>query len=297
MNYGELTVQVSGGLGNQMFQYAAARGLALEFNKKLIVDAGSAFKRDRVYNRTFALQRFDLKATVLEKDSLGPYLAYKLHRTFRGDFPGVTHGCFFNFISEMFPSEGLKYLPNLQLLQGRDYCMFGYWQSENYFKSYASQIRSELQLPMPDTKKVRDLGSSMGENDSVAVGIRLYEESPNPMAHSSNGAGLDLKRLRGLLTTLHRESTSRSFYVFCTHKPAFFDELFYGLDVHYVIPEFGYSDELEALWLFSQCKSHVITNSSFYWWGAWLASDLSKVVYAQDNFINKDSIPADWVRF
>ena len=62
------------------------------------------------------------------------------------------------------------------------------------------------------------------------------------------------------------------FFIFCSHRSSLLDGLRLPGKVTYVTPDDGFEGTIEGLWLMTQCRHHIITNSSFYWWGAWLSS-------------------------
>ncbi len=297
MSNGKLIVQLSGGLGNQMFQYAAGKALALKYDKDLFVDALTGFARDKIYQRSFDLEVFPIKAKILKRRNFFLEVTRKMQKKVDPKLYGVKHGLCQNVIVEMPPICGLRYLSNIKLSKNKNYRMYGYWQSEKYFEDYVSIMQNEFVLPEPDSVRVQSLGSKLMKSNSVAVGIRLYEESPNPNAHSSNGLPLDLASIREKMICISQVEKNVEFYVFCTHKAQIFESVFQGLNVRYMVPETGVGDQLDALWLFSLCRTHIVTNSSFYWWGAWLAHDNSSKVYVKDNFINEDCIPCHWESF
>ena len=68
-----------------------------------------------------------------------------------------------------------------------------------------------------------------------------------------------------------------------------------------ITAENGFDDSINTLWLLSQCKHHVMTNSTFYWWGAWLSNckhyKSKQLIYVYKNFFNKNAIPKNWITF
>ena len=72
-------------------------------------------------------------------------------------------------------------------------------------------------------------------------------------------------------------------------------------DTSYVTHDNGYCGSVPRPWLLTQCRHHIMTNSSYYWWGAWLSRGVhggtNQTVFAADNFINTDSYPPEWEQF
>jgi hypothetical protein len=69
----------------------------------------------------------------------------------------------------------------------------------------------------------------------------------------------------------------------------------------FVTPDEGFEDAVDTLWLLSKCKHHVFTNSTFYWWGAFLSSNNFEIdqqhIYAADNFLNQNIYFDNWHKF
>jgi hypothetical protein len=86
------------------------------------------------------------------------------------------------------------------------------------------------------------------------------------------------------------------FFVFCSHHSPILSELNLPDSTTFVTPDEGYEGTIECLWLLAQCKHHIFTNSSYYWWGAWLSQGVysanfqSQYIFAADNFINHDGL-------
>lgn len=302
----KLVVQLSGGLGNQMFQYAAARSLSHSNNMELVLDNWSGFVRDFQYSRSFALSKFNVEgrfSTTLER---APFWVQRLLKKLisadqRQPLVSELFGCILN---EGPLSNGRrKYLPLLNtdpILTSK--WLNGYWQSDKYFSNIEALVLKELTPPNPVNDQVSELGNRMQNENSVAVCIRLYEESNNPLHHCGDGVIKSADVVRKVLNSIQEKLDVDCFYFFCSHQADYLDHLSEGVPAYFVTPENGYQSELDSLWLMSKCNHHVITNSSFYWWGAWLA-DMSNIrnndrlVYCADNFINMDSIRESWNTF
>ena len=88
-----------------------------------------------------------------------------------------------------------------------------------------------------------------------------------------------------------------NFYIFCTKNDKFLDKLELPKNTMRITAENGFADAVNTLWLLSRCKHHVITSSTFYWWGAWLSSKIyqaNKQIIYSDDLDNLDGLPIDW---
>lgn len=306
MNEKKLVVQLSGGLGNQMFQYAAGRSFALANNMELVLDDWSGFARDFQYRRSYALSAFDVQGRRATRVERMPFWIQRLVKRWRSpDRDGaISSGLLGYLLEEGSLDDGSRrYLPEVTSgLFSKSTWLNGYWQSDKYFSDLFPTIRSELSPPAPDEGPVAELGEKMRRQNSAAICIRLYEESSNPLHHCRGGVTKSPETVRHVIDKMMAELNLECLYLFCSHNADYLKTLAEGLPVYFVTPENGYSSELETLWLMAQCRHHLITNSSFYWWGAWLADmnwagEGQRVVYCSDNFINVDSIRCEWRRF
>lgn len=291
---------MSGGLGNQMFQYALGRAIAISQKRDLVLDTWSGFVRDKLYKRTYALSLLNVqarRATQLERLPLWLYrLKDKLMMGKKNMLPTRFLGHTFYVESRFFFDSRLV---SHRVPSGSWYV--GYWQSPKYFQSCEAQIRNELTPPTPSDKKVLALAELIHASESIALGIRLYEEATDPAAHSLTRLLKTPEEIREVVQRLKTQLPNGRILVFSTHRSAFLEQLGLPEDTIYVTPDDGYADTLACLWLLTRCKHHIFTNSSYYWWGAWLSQANYKkedqLIYAADNFINVDGLCDHWQRF
>jgi hypothetical protein len=292
-------LHLEGGLGNQLFQYAAARALAVQLGADLYIDPSTGFSFNNRYRRRPELPGFLFNDKNMSLNQRIPFIILRcfplkrfsaVKRVFHTVFPYF----YFEHSFEYTPAPvALDFYPNIW--------MFGYWQSECYFKQQEKVIRSELCPPIPLATRFRRLGERMRRRNSVAVGIRLYEETDKPEAHCRDGKLKSPSEVSAAIERLQSMYENLYFYVFCTHKSAFISELQLPCNTMVLTPDMGYTDARDTLWLLSQCRHHVLTNSSFFWWGAWLSSShyasSNQVILAADNFMNRDSLCSNWLPF
>lgn len=291
-----IILRLSGGIGNQMFQYATARALAKRSDGELVLDSWSGFVRDRVYKRSYELSKLPVRARLARPLERLPFWTNQLHeKLLKRSATAPLFGPFLHETEQRFMPE---------LVDGAHptpVWMTGYWQSPRYFAGAEGEIASELTPPTPDQGQFRSLGKRMQSGHSVAIGVRLYEESATPEAHSNNGTVKTPDEINGAISELASQVPDAQFYVFCTHLSKTLKALDFPTRPMYVTPEAGFDGAIENLWLLSQCRHHIFTNSTFYWWGAWLSERASTgddpFIFAADNFINDDGLPDHWRRF
>ncbi|MEK6756948.1 MAG: hypothetical protein AABZ02_12415, partial [Bacteroidota bacterium] len=137
-------VKLYGGLGNQLFQYATARSLALQSDSLLKLDASTGFEGD-FYKRRYSLNHFN----IVENFASPQEIAASRHIREKH----------FHFDPEVCTLRGDVYLD-------------GYWQSQKYFKPVQDVIREELSVRQPLEGVNRKIADEMAETNSVCIHFR-----------------------------------------------------------------------------------------------------------------------------
>lgn len=294
-----LTVYLNGGLGNQMFQYAAGRAMALRNGADLVLDTWSGFVRDYQYRRHYELDALPVQARQATVGERLPIWLYRLENKLHPP-PFDTNQK--RMYGQFFVENKFRFLPEISTTSiSKKAWLVGYWQSPLYFAKYAVTLRIELMPPAPTASKFLELGAAIRDADSVALGVRLYEESTDPAVHARGGKIKSTSDINQAIERLRAQRPSAKFFVFCTHRSQALLELKLPENTVFATHDDGYEGTIERLWLLSQCRHHIFTNSSYYWWGAWLSQSLheheKQLVFAADNFINEDGLCANWERF
>lgn len=292
---------LTGGIGNQMFQYATARALALRTGAELVLDSWSGFVRDFQYHRSYELNYLPIQARVATPLERAPIWLFRGENRIRGInqnlFQRRIYGNFIVETEKRFFDEILRYHHEVVAW------LCGYWQSPLYFQDYKETLSAELMPPRPTQKRFLDIAQILRKTESVALGIRLYEESTNPPIHSKDGVMKSVAEVNAAIARLLVLQPSAKLVLFCTHRSPILSELNLPDSTVFLTHDDGYEGTIERLWLLTQCKHHIFTNSSFYWWGAWLSqrfyssTDQSQHIFAADNFINQDGVCAEWEKF
>jgi len=297
--HSRVVVRLGGGLGNQMFQYAAARATALRVQSELVLDISSGFSRDRVYERSFELDAFPIAGRSASRLERLPFLLGDGFRKVQlASNPGIHRRPWGTIVLD----ENRNFGEDIQIAASKgSIWMQGYWQSPNYFADQEQIIRFELMPPKPDLSVVQRMGEAMRSRPSLAVGIRLYEESAVPTAHMSDGQFKSASDIGIAVTKMAQTLNDPKIFVFCTHKSSLLSSINWPSEPVFVIADQGYSNSVNSLWLLTQARHHLFTNSSYYWWGAWLSganyADGSQNIVASNNFYNRDTLVKSWGRF
>lgn len=277
-----LIAQVKGGLGNQLFIYAAARAISLNNGVPLFLDVFTGYRGDR-FNRRFLLDEFNISASISREYSpycfFGmktiPLLLSKINRLLPIKKRYVIREQYPKFDPEMLqPGLSSTYL-------------IGYWQSYLYFSQIASQIKEELVLKSPLDMKNIQMGKEILSSESVSVHIR--------QGNLSNKLSEDYYRLA--VQIINSKVKNPRYFVF-SDSPESAAKLSAILPKQQTIVGINSDQEsYKDLWLMSRCRHHIIANSTFSWWGGWLSDNERKVVVAPESIqkFNADILPPDWI--
>lgn len=286
-----IITKLLGGLGNQMFQYATGRTLALANGCELKLDT-SAFDR-YVIHSGYALGTFNIVAGIASPAEVG-----KLAGSTRKIPRMVLHKLGVQG-ERYFREKSFDFDPALLERQAPVY-IEGYWQSYKYVEKFAEKIRSELTPSQPPQGENQRLAQSIAQENSVSVHIRRGDYVSNQVASSVHGfVGLAYYDLA--LERISREIESPHFFVFSDDLPWARENLKVPGDVTFVDHNSGLA-AYEDMRLMSLCKHHVMANSSFSWWAAWLGWAPGKKVFYPANWFssklhNVSSLnPPAWIR-
>lgn len=281
------TVELSGGLGNQMFQYALGRSLSLRHGANLLLDTRLV---DADPQRSFALSQFHIVGEAANLPPLRKRGRWEARaRRLLGRLPiyGAQRERAFPFNPRV-----LELRPPVRLV--------GYWQTERYFADVEPILRGDFQLAIPLAASTGKLAELIGERNAVSVHVRRGDYVTNPVANAYHGTCSPEWYAKAKLAL--EERVTRPAYVLFSDDPDWVRKNLpeFG-DALFVDPEADRSDA-EDQYLMSLCRHHIIANSSFSWWGAWLNARADKVVIAPKVwFLHKgsdtrDLIPGGWTK-
>lgn len=267
-----IVTRILGGLGNQLFAYAAARRLALMNGAELLLDDVSGFARDHEYLRHCQLDHFSIpcrKATPAERleplSRLRRYLMRIINRwrTFE--------------TRSYIQQEGIDFDSRLLALKPRGTVYLeGYWQSEQYFKDVESVIREELRIIPPKDEINREIAERIRDCQAVAIHVRFFD-APQELG-VNNAPGDYYARAVARMETLAPDA---HYFVFSDQPASAYDRIPLPVDrITLVSHNQGDENAYADLWLMTQCQHFIIANSTFSWWGAWLSGRAGKRVVA-----------------
>lgn len=281
-----IVTRIHGGLGNQMFQYAAGRRASISAGVPLGIDLTAMADYDK---RIYGLDQFVLTPNARPVDgsafSKGRGLVHlwrKITKTYRDrrekGFP--------------FDPDVLNLKPPARLI--------GYWQSEKYFADVTGTIRSDFALVRPMASERQAVLNRISACNSISVHVRRGDYVSVPKYASVFGTCAP-EWYRRAVDIASEGVTDVVFFVFSDDVQWAKENLDLPGRVEWVEPLPDKRDA-EDLYLMAACRAHVIANSSFSWWGAWLdPREESRVVapsrwFLSGDFDARDLVPERWIR-
>lgn len=286
--------QVIGGLGNQMFQYAAGRAMSILYNVPLHLDVGDfegytlhqGFELARVFSCPITL------ATAQEVRSLLDWQSSRLARRI------LTQPPLHAFRNRNFVVEPhFHYWPGIRNLKPPIY-LTGYWQSQRYFLDAEQAIRTDFTFRQPLSSCNLATAAEISSANAVSLHIRRGDYVSNPTTKATHGI-CQLDYYEAAVNTIANQVEAPYFFIFSDDMDWVRDKLKIPFPCKYVDQNQG-TESYNDMRLMSLCQHHIIANSSFSWWGAWLNPSPSKLVIAPKKWFahtknnTRDLIPLDW---
>ena len=287
----KLIVRLKGGLGNQLFCYAAARRLAWFNNADLVLDAVTGFKYDVTYRRSYALVAFALPARLATAaEQMEPF--------------GRVRRLIARKISERQPLNARRFIQqvgvgfdpeimNLRLQKGTTY-FDAFGQSERYFKDIRELLGQELAMSAPSDAVNQEMAKKIEAGLAVAVHLRWFDAGD--ASHSSN---MSISFYAQAIAHLLAKVGQAHFYLFSDRpdqSEALLRPLIQGQPCT-VVRHNVLSGSAEAdFWLMRQCQHFIIGNSTYAWWAAWLReqSHQGTQVYAPARNVDPEHSVTAW---
>ena len=283
-----------GGLGNQLFQYACGINLAYKFNAKLIIDYKTGFAFDNIFKRNLSLPQ-KLRFDKINFFSLIFLLCIRLIKKLF--FKDRVYLKFFNLLIIDETNNANDYLDDFydKVKNAKYIYLIGFFQSEKYFNDNKKRILNNIINSEKNNKKILDASKKI-KNNSLMMGIRMYEEAPKNLKQSYGGVeGFDFYNKS--ISIYKKKYKNLKLFVFTSinNEKWIKNKLTQKVD-HFNTDKILKLNDVETLIFCSNFKKYIISNSSFYWWAATLANHKNriKIIYSK-KFINKSSIPKNWM--
>lgn len=291
-------IKLNGGLGNQMFQYAVAYTIALQYNSTLVLDH-QLFKLTKKKPghtpRRFELEIFGIDHRIATKEDIQYFqnlsLKNKIRRKLCFNYPKLFSEKNFEYqhaIEEALPPVYLK----------------GFFQSYKYFESFSKEIY-ELFLFPPDklNSENKVILKKIGNTQSVSVHIRRGDYVQDNITQQFHG-NCSLGYYTQAISEMVKQNKEVEFFFF-SDDMEWVEDQFNSFDIRktFVTSNRGNNSWID-MFLMSKCEHNIIANSSFSWWAAWLNKNDKKIVISPKQWfrnpdkakLTHDLIPHEWMR-
>lgn len=281
-------VKLNGGLGNQMFVYAFARAMMIRHNAKLLFD-NSLYDN---YFRDMGLNAFNV---VLDFAPNG--LISKLKTPYYSVFSRLNKYLKYPIFHKSSHVIERKFEYDSSVIDiNRDAYFDGYWQTEKYFCDVAPIIRNELQFKDSNIVDDNNLLSDILDAESVSVHVRRGDYIKNEATRKKFFV-CDKQYFTNAISYIKSRLSNPKFFIF-SDDPQYVVENF-CLDKNNILIES--KSYFEDFYLMQRCRHHIISNSSFSWWAAWLGETNTSITIAPDRWFTahvrlnySDIVPERW---
>lgn len=287
----KLIVVLKGGLGNQLFCYAAARRLAWVNQAELVIDHITGFRQDHQYQRKYALDVFNITARfATPEERMEPF--GRIRRYFARKIANQLPLNKQRYIHQV----GVKFDPDilsLNLQEGMTY-FDAFGQSEMYFSDIFEIINQDLTMAEPNDQNNSDILKKIDKNESVAIHIRWF--NLDDISHFTN---ISLSYYAKAISFV-RNLISNPHFIIISDYPDLAE-----IKLSPLLKEQSYSvvkhnmsakNSLVDFYLMRQCHHFIISNSTFAWWAAWLGekSNTRSLIIAPNQTLEPSSNVTAW---
>ena len=286
-----IIVQLKGGFGNQLFQYAAGLSLASYHNVAVKVDISALAKPDEQIN---TIRNFDLKSICLPPEIATQQEIDDL----------INSNLFAKAIEKILPSYKRKiykeasfnFDPNFYNAGSHLY-LKGYRQSERYFKKIKEKVQQQFVLQPQLTLHFKEKAKELQSTTSVAVHIRMGDYNDKQVMDYHGILSEDY--YQSAFQHINARIKNATFYIFTDDVKWVKENMEMPPSAEFVSGSIT-QNHYEDFYLMSKCRHQVIANSSFSWWAAWLNPNPQKIVIAPKKWFNNpsldttDLIPGEW---
>ncbi|HBU06926.1 MAG TPA: hypothetical protein DEB09_02490 [Candidatus Magasanikbacteria bacterium] len=287
LSYFMIIIKLSGGLGNQMFEYAFGRALSLKYKQILLFDKSIYKKKNKSTPRKFFLNFFNVDIL-----SFSSVLISKIFVIIDLLFIKLFK---INFIKK--EQQIHKYDDKLKISKFGINYFDGYWQCYKYFEEFDDIILEDFTPKIVWTGRLKEIDDKIVNSNSVSIHVRRGDYVGN-----KDYEVCSLGYYQKAIDFFEINFNNLVFYVFSDDIEWVKNNLKFKNASVIFISGSGFN-EAEELILMSHCKHNIISNSSFSWWAAWLNKNSNKKVVIPDRWSNveklksvPDLLPDSWLK-
>ncbi len=286
-----MIVRISGGIGNQMFQYAFKKQMDYYLNNNNIIDVsfydGKNIHNGYELNKVFNINDETYDGSIKAPSEAHPFIYRILYRL------GIRF-----YVTKKYAMEILiDYNEKFKRFSGETFYLDGYWQSEEYFKDVENEVRNAFVFPNFNESPNIELYKKIGQTNAVALHVRRGDFLGNSKFICLGKTDYYQQAIRYISDRVD----SPLFIVlsddieWCKKK--------LDLQGESIFVDWNKDDKsFRDMQIMSVCKHCIIANSSFSWWGAWLNRNPNKIILAPYKFykgnIRNEThlLPKEWIK-
>jgi hypothetical protein len=292
-----IIVELRGGLGNQMFQYALGRRLALLRNTELKLDTRfleRQRKNPKAADRPYGLAIFNIQALPASEKEIQSIIGTGIWRKIgRRIIPMIKR----SYLVE----SALKYDSRILQNQARQKYLEGYWQTEKYFSDISETIRRDFTFKRPLTGKNAELAERLQQSTSVVIHVRRGDYFATDEG-GRNVAVCTAAYYQNAIKLLKSKIAQPHYFIF-SDEPDWVKRNFQLTGQVTIVDHNNTAADSHCdLQLMSMGKHMIIANSTFSWWAAWLNRNPDKIICVPEIWsydpgtYNRDIIPKSWLK-
>lgn len=286
-----IVVNLKGGLGNQMFQYAIGYALSKKNKTQFYLDGRylndmfiKYFKKKHV-KRNFQINKLNIKYKIATKKIIHSFLLNNKMYFIRY----IKIIIFSLFFPKKYIYEN-KYIYNekFKKLDSSNIYLDGYWQNEKYFYNYKEEIKKIfINGIKKKNQKINNFLKTINPQYSVCVNVRRAD-------YLNNNNNLDLNYYLKAIKVVKKNFNNLKFFIF-SDDLVWCKKIFSNLGVKYKIVDHTYAGNYFTtyLYLMTQFKIYIISNSTFSWWGAWLSKFSKPFIIAPKSWFPNSNLVSD----
>jgi len=286
--------KVIGGLGNQMFQYAIGRAVSLRLQAKLKLDT-SEFD-GYVLHQGYELDRvFNLQVPIANKQEVRKLLGWQSYPLMQRI---VARFCPYGGVGDMVYEPHFHYWQGVKGIVGSCY-LAGYWQSEKYFSEIESLIRQDFSFKTIADDKNKNLVDNIQSVNAISLHVRRGDYVNSAKTNVMHGT-CSLDYYQAAMDYMIQQVDEPCFIVFSDDIQWVKANLSISHACRFVDYNQG-ENSFRDMQLMALCQHHIIANSTFSWWGAWLNANKDKIViapkywFAHNKCSTQDLYPSGWM--
>ena len=286
-------VKVIGGLGNQMFQFALYKALQKQHpEERVLIDLHcfNGYHKHRGFEIGKVFKADFEEACLKDVARLAyPYPNYQAWRIGSRILPirktMLKEKANFTFEPSAISRVGSTYYD-------------GYWQHEEYFKDMREELQELYTFPTFEDSQNIETAERASSSNSCSIHIRRGDYLTDPLRKGTNGTNYVIEAIKKMETIAQPDT----WFVFSDDIPwcqSHLNDIFHQGETTFIDWNNG-DNSIHDMHLMSICRHHIIANSSFSWWGAWLSRHDDGTTIAPTKWMNmKDvcsPVPDNWIK-